>query len=331
MRVCLTVSDCPPLEGELPRRATDADRSLPLMPALTRLARRADRHTASGSWRASAWREVFGDRPAPSPAVVAAWAVGSAPGTGVWLAQPVRLAAATDHLRLPGTGLLRMDESEARDWIAAFGAAFGADLPQLRAVAGGFVLEGIDASPGPPDPAECLGMRVDPQSRGGPAGLRRHAAELELWLHEHPLNLRRQRRGLPAISALWVWGGGTATEPPAQRAAITTQLFGDDAYVAGLAAATGVPLRVANLADVLDDATAAPRLVQVPAAAGGATDELPLDRIDRAWIAPLVDALERGRVDELVVAIGPLRFETRRSHRLRWWRRARPWWDTAPR
>lgn len=322
MRVCLTVSDCPPLEPE---------GDLPPMPALGELARRADRFSEPGGWRATLWREAFGERAAPPPAVVAAWGADVPVGRGAWLAQPVRLTAAVDHLRLHGAGLLRVDAAEAHDWIAAYESTFGTAPPRLRAIAGGFLLEGFEPGAGPPDPADCLGARLDAGSRGGSKGLRRLAAELELWLHEHPLNARRTRSGKPAISALWLWGGGLTTAPPSRESGTPLQLLGDDAWVVGLGAAIGSPACATVPADAMGESGGATRLIQCSASVVSAREESPLARIDREWIAPLVEALARGRIRELAIAIGRLRFETRRSHRLRWWRRARPWWDTAAR
>ena len=330
MRICLTISDCPALEMESARRTGDAERGIPAMAALTRLARFADRHEEADGWRAVAWRAAFDD-PCAAPAVVAAWATDVAPGEGVWLAQPVRLTAAADHLRLHGAGLMYLEDAEARDWIDAYGATFGGGLPRLRAVAGGFLLEGIEPGAGPPDPAERAGTRLDSHARGGSKALRRQAAELELWLHEHSLNARRARHGLPPITALWLWGGGAASAPPSRRSTVPLRLFGDDAFVAGLGAALGVAPAVASLPAVLDAPSNETRVVQVSARATVAANQLPLERIDREWIAPLAAAVADRRVDELEIAVSRQRFVTRRSHRLRWWRRARPWWDTVAR
>jgi hypothetical protein len=39
--------------------------------------------------------------------------------------------------------------------------------------------------------------------------LRRLMTELQMLLHAHPVNARRERAGLPAINAVWVWGSGS--------------------------------------------------------------------------------------------------------------------------
>jgi hypothetical protein len=39
--------------------------------------------------------------------------------------------------------------------------------------------------------------------------MRRLMTELQMVLHEHPVNVRRSHAGLPAANAVWVWGGGS--------------------------------------------------------------------------------------------------------------------------
>ena len=37
--------------------------------------------------------------------------------------------------------------------------------------------------------------------------------ELQMLLHEHPVNERRAARGLPAVNSVWLWGAGDTAEP----------------------------------------------------------------------------------------------------------------------
>ena len=45
------------------------------------------------------------------------------------------------------------------------------------------------------------------------AGHRRLLSEIEMALHEHPVNTRREAAGRPVINSLWIWGGGYAPQP----------------------------------------------------------------------------------------------------------------------
>ena len=49
--------------------------------------------------------------------------------------------------------------------------------------------------------------------RGRDAGaLRRLMTEMQMLLHEHPVNTQRQARGLPAINAIWIHGEGILSD-----------------------------------------------------------------------------------------------------------------------
>ena len=56
-------------------------------------------------------------------------------------------------------------------------------------------------------------------------------AEIEMSLHEHPVNLSRQSRGLRPVNSLWLWGGAESIAGSAQR---LPRLFSDDALLRGL-------------------------------------------------------------------------------------------------
>src|SRR6202008_4675572 len=80
-------------------------------------------------------------------------------------------------------------------------------------------------------------------------------AELEMWLHSHPLNHFRQQRGELPVSTLWLWGGGELESLPAASVAATVSdlAYGTDPYLTGLWHLLGsTPLPVPdNLTDVI--------------------------------------------------------------------------------
>lgn len=60
----------------------------------------------------------------------------------------------------------------------------------------------------PPDAARGLRL-FDSLPRGSDAGpWRRWQNEIEMLLHEHPVNAAREARGLAPVTAVWFWGGG---------------------------------------------------------------------------------------------------------------------------
>ncbi len=141
--------------------------------------------------------------------------------------------------------------------------------------------------------------------------LRRLMTEWQMLLHEHPVNEQRQRRGLPAINALWPWGGGTPTTVPARALPIA---YAADEFVKGLYRMHGAPepsLPVSAIA--LLDTAKTPAIV-VPEG----TD---LAQIERDWIAPAVAALRRGRIAALDVWMDEWHLHATRGMLQRFWRK----------
>jgi len=62
------------------------------------------------------------------------------------------------------------------------------------------------------------------------AGHRGLTSEVEMALHDHEVNARRQEDGLQPVNSLWFWGGGTA---PEQETEPRPPLFGDDPLLRG--------------------------------------------------------------------------------------------------
>ena len=62
------------------------------------------------------------------------------------------------------------------------------------------------------EPARCVGggWSQRPAARAGRAAVRRLGAEIEMWLHWHPVNAARADRGSLPSTALWFWGAERA-------------------------------------------------------------------------------------------------------------------------
>lgn len=76
------------------------------------------------------------------------------------------------------------------------------------------------------------GRRPDDYLPQGPeaASYRALRSEIEMALHDHPVNQRRERAGRAPANSLWVWGGGFA---PAEQQADLPPLFADDPQLRG--------------------------------------------------------------------------------------------------
>ncbi len=246
------------------------------LPALARIARYAGLSPLPGGWRAwlAAWLGR-GDVAAActlTPAVVAAAALPAtnmlSGGTGtVWLATPLHLIAGLTSVYLDYRGLLKLDDAAldilCRDFAATF-AERGFGLQRLPG--GGLLATGPAFAdlPVTKDPARLLGGGIgDSTVQGaGAAPLLTLGAELEMWLHAHPLNAGRARRHEAPLTTLWIWGGG---KPSSDRVALVPHadatfmtVFGADPVVAGLCALSGARLRppVLNAHDILSSGAA---------------------------------------------------------------------------
>jgi hypothetical protein len=144
-------------------------------------------------------------------------------------------------------------------------------------------------------------------------------------LHEHALNRARAARGELPVTALWTWGGlplpvaiGGARDDVMLS---TMHLYGYDAYALALCR-----LRSFTSSDV-SGASEAIRTLR--AAAGCDTVVLTpgLQQLERHYLANALQAMRERRISSIrVVAYGrSLRLSF--AGRLRFWRRALPWWE----
>ncbi len=236
MQFTVVVADFHP-EGESLAAAAE---QLPRLPAFEALLRYGRRERFADGWRA--WLARSFERPdlaARAPASVAAAALAD-PLAGAWIAAPVHLLAGIDHhLRLHPAGLLRGSRrSVPRCSPAALPSTFGDSGWALRPLAGSFLLQGLTV-PGPGDsmpstardPALARANMASaiPQGRAARA-LRAATAEIEMWLHEHPLN----QQGSLAVNGLWLWGGEGASDVQRTTASAPLRVFGVDAFLSGL-------------------------------------------------------------------------------------------------
>jgi hypothetical protein len=159
--------------------------------------------------------------------------------------------------------------------------------------------------------------------------------EVQMLLHEHPVNEEREARGELPINSVWFWGGGTR---PAVRARHFEHVWSDDSVATALAAAAGAETAAEPIgSEAWVDAAASVQngpgshLVVLDALAGthayedAGTWRAELARLDTTWFAPLRDALRDGRIAQLtLVSLGEtasIRFSVRRSDLLKLWRR----------
>lgn len=277
-------------------------------------------------------RSPDGDWPAGA---VSRQALAGDAGAGAWLrADPVHLRADMGRLILfPPQALdLTLDESaRIAEWLNAHPHAPGPVVepatawcwharvdpaPRLRTVA----------------PSQAHGQDADACLPRGPDAAAWHARmnEVQMLLHECPVNAEREARGAPAVNSLWFWGGGVL---PAVAGGAHDAAWGDDPVLAGLAATAGIPVQPLPGAGARWLAAAAPGThllaldtLERPAVA---TDleawRDALAALERDWLVPLAGALRRGRIARIQVhAGGGAGVSVSRRDLRRWWRRTPP-------
>jgi hypothetical protein len=124
---------------------------------------------------------------------------------------------------------------------------------------------------------------------------RRWQSEIQMLLHEHPVNAEREKNGRPPVNSVWFSTGGALPPPPSPLPPIRT--FADAGIAVALAAHVGSPAQPvpANIARALDSVPGAQRIV-IAFAPG-----LPPAEVEQSWAAPARDALTAGRVAEVSI------------------------------
>lgn len=153
---------------------------------------------------------------------------------------------------------------------------------------------------------------------------RRLLNEVQVTLHEHPVNLARSARGLPAVNSLWPWGEGQLDTPRAEWDLIQA----DGTLWQGLArhlgcAWAGLPERCTlqpgktlAIHTALDVATRQRDAIQWRHA---------LQTLERDWFAPIAAALQNGQLKQFVLhghgEGQAMRVSVNGPNRLNFWRK----------
>jgi hypothetical protein len=313
------------LKDLYPNRTSPEAAALPRLAALERWMARAVVEPLPHGWRRALAATYLPESTSEGGGAAAAAGALADSRCGYWLATPVHLLAGLDTLRLHPAGLLSMSFEEQCALAADFEQVFQGSGWALRATQRRELLlegppaEGISTQ----DPARFLGraVREAVPHGAGAAALRRLMSEIEMWLHEHPLNLQRVAAGQLPISGLWLWGGGpVSTAPP--RA--LPPLYGEDLATEALwqLAAGAIQPLPAQWSALPMDAAGAVVIAPVPSGTGPEA----LLGIERDWIIPLL-AHARQNGSALTLLCADKRFTLTAGARWRFWRREQPWWE----
>ncbi len=320
-------------------------------PGLQHIARFGRKSAIDGSWRSWLARWLGRDDLASAaPAAIATAALGAPPlavaresrhdsGTA-WFASPVHLIAGLTTLHLDRRSILSLGAADLAQLAQDFRGVFGElEFSLEPATCDIFIMrirEGVEACT--IEPARAVVAELEAALPTGPGAtvLRRLGAELEMWLHGHPLNQRRTSRGELPVSTLWLWGGGAAQNPqtllqnpgaagPRSRGDVA---LGSDPYLTGLRHLLGLeqlplPVRFPNLSSYPEDARMAlvAGLTPLLQANPHWTIFQALADFDQHFIAPAVAALRAGEVASVRLIANDVQLHVNRRDALKLWRR----------
>lgn len=223
---------------------------------------------------------------------------GEAPGAACWLrADPVTVQATRADLVLAaaqGAALAR-DETEAllaalNRHFAPEGLRFHSPHPerwylQTEAPA---AIETVPLH-------QAIGRSIATLLPRGTDALSWHRRlnEIQMLLHDHPVNAAREARDVAPVNALWLWGGGRLSRCEA-GGAIT--IWGGTPLVRGLAACAGRPCHAlpADGRAWLQVAADGAHLISLDAGTPGLPSAERWHALERDWFEPLTGAVRAG-------------------------------------
>ena len=311
------------------------------LPALELLLARSRRSSGDAisleRWLADAFGDDA-DGEIPAGALTLAGSGGEA-GESVWMrADPVHLKLNRDQLLLVPASTFGVQPGEAEALAEMLNRHFAGGLTfyPLRPECWCVRADDGAATLRTESPAEVAGKDVNRHLPAGEGSKRWHGFlnEIQMLLHEHPVNEAREARGEPAINSVWLWGAGKLT---AQAEGRWQSVTADDALACGYAQISGArhrPLPAGAhewLARLPEDGRQLVVLdtLRMPVALGDFDAwHARLAELEERWFAPLVAALRSGRIGmtTLVVPDGAeLRsYESTRNDLRHFWRRPKP-------
>jgi hypothetical protein len=258
----------------------------------------------------------------PLAAISRQWRRGDA-GTSAWLrADPAWLRADVGDVRLLAHGpALTVSPAEAEALARTLAPVFGDaglpfDWPADAANAAQAWLRLPEGAPCPvfSEPAEALGDDLLAHLPAGRDAARWRALfnEVQVLLHQHPVNAERARRGSAPINGLWFWGAGRLPHDIQGHAA---RLYADDPEWQALQHVAG------------GESSPCPGAWPDRVEAGDVFDlraSRDADALVAAWLAPACAALAHRRLAALQLLFDDgAEITLRASQRWRLWRR--PW------
>jgi hypothetical protein len=258
-----------------------------------------------------------------------------------WIrADPVHLHIERDQILLADSRVFRISAQEADQLTELLNQHFAANGQEVVFLPLRPDRWYVRAAKIPPAKTHLLGEAANKSINellpfGENAGLWRGLFnEIQMLLHEHPLNQLREARGEPAVNSVWFWGGGNMPEPIISR---YTHVWSNHILARSLAAAASgaeyaeLP---ADAAACLQYAASSNHLAVLDMLLGKAqyVDAYgwreSLKNLEQNWFEPSLAMLKQGQIAQLTVtAMGKTstrNFTVRTGDLRKFWRKTKP-------
>lgn len=254
---------------------------------------------------------------------------GRTAGDGYWLrADPVHLRVMRDRIVLADSRDLELSQAEADALCSAIGQHFGDSLHPIPLAPTRWYLRLPQRPRFTTTPLSlATGCDIDPLLPQGADALQIRAQlnELQMLLHDHPVNLTREARGALPVNSVWLWGGGTLPAAPSRRIA----LWARDETVHALGAfcqatLSAPPAQFEKTLLAVEGVTVLDNLTPAGQCGDPYGWREALRALETGWFAPMLAQLRvsNSRV-QLADPISGKALEVQRSDLIKIWRRPR--------
>jgi len=263
-------------------------------------------------------------------------------GTDYWLrADPVHLQLQRNELRLVGSEQLAITQFEADGFVTALNRHFVSEEMQFLAPSPRRWYLRLPREPmlATSPLSEVIGTDVRAHLPAGNDARSWHGRlnEIQMILHQHENNSRREAEGALSVNSIWLWGGGRKPSIPGHH---FCAVWGENTLASALATAAGIdaaPLPHDGLQWVQAAQSSSPaglehlivmENLQTAARNGDIAswrDEV--STLNDNWLSPLLDLLGKSlsRIAMVLPAIESCeRFELSPSAMRRFWRTSKP-------
>ena len=253
----------------------------------------------------------------PSAAVMRTGATNER-ATGFWLrVQPIHFIAGLDRITtVVLRGAARMTPAERSSLDAVFVEHLQSTGLELHAANDEWLLRSatsLKLETVTPEFAAANPLS-DILPRGADAGpVRRLMTELQMLLHEHPVNSQRQARGAPAINAVWVHGEGILSD---LSSVSLPAGYGEDLFLRGI-------YRLHDQVVGMTPADAKSLLAQLRGPTVAVIHAPNPESLETQWLAPLSRALLSGAISKLTLLFDAWQVSAGRADMFKLWRRER--------